>query len=319
MSAALASSPGLRGLFGECAVDPRGGDLSVEPEAARSILRPQRDERYGFGFALSPYRGCAHGCAYCYVRDYPNALHGPEAWGRWSAPKLNAPELLWAQRHKLHGKTVFLASATDPYQPLERDFRLTRRCLQVLRECPGTRVVLHTRSALVLQDLELLREFGDRLSVGLSINTDDDAVRQVVESPAPSIPTRLFTLERLARSGIDVTVALAPLLPMLDPRTFASRLRDAGARSAWVGGLRLLHEDPFRNLLARHGWLKVLDREYQAEVRGVVRECFPAPAGCSGTAGRKRRTPRAGEGLQFLGAALPPRLAVQQPGLFDGL
>ena len=114
--------------------------LRVELEEARSILRPQKDERYGFGFALSPYRGCGHGCRYCYVREYPNALHGPEDWGGWVAPKLNAPELLWSQRHRLHNERVFMASATDPYQPLEREYRLSRRCLEVLLLCPTPRL-----------------------------------------------------------------------------------------------------------------------------------------------------------------------------------
>lgn len=319
MSSPIPVQPAACALFEEEALPGCPPGFKVEPESARSILRPQRDERLGFGFALSPYRGCAHGCQYCYVRDYPHALHGPMDWGRWSSPKLNAPELLWAQRHRIIGKTVFLATATDPYQPLERDYRLTRRCLQVLRECPGTRVVLHTRSALVLQDLELLRDFGDRLSVGLSINTDDDTVRQVVEPSAPSIPTRLFTLERLARSGVSVSVSVAPLMPMLDPQAFARRARDSGAASAWVGGLRLLNEDPFRALLVRHGWLKVLDRDHQAEVRNLIRECFPAASGASREGGRKRRPSGSGENLRFLGAALPPRFPVQQPGLFDGL
>src|SRR5664279_226275 len=118
-------------------------DLLVEPEEARSILRPQQDARYGFGFSLSPYRGCGHGCRYCYVRDYPQAvphagsdpgpkaLYPPGDWGTWAVPKLNAPELLWSQRHRLHGQAVFMSSATDPYQPLEREFRLTRACLEV--------------------------------------------------------------------------------------------------------------------------------------------------------------------------------------------
>ena len=228
-------------------------DLRVEPEEARSILRPQKDERYGFGFALSPYRGCAHGCAYCYVRDYPNALHGPEDWGGWVAPKLNAPELLWSQRHRLHEARVFMASATDPYQPLERQYRLTRRCLEVLLLCPSTEVILHTRSPLVLQDLDLLRAFRSRLSVGLSIPTDDDTVRQVVEPHAPAIPSRWAAVERLAAAGIQVTVGVAPLLAVHDAQAFARRTRASGATNAWVGGLRLLKQDPFYKVLADHG------------------------------------------------------------------
>lgn len=277
--------------------------LQVEPEEARSILRPQKDERYGFGYALSPYRGCGHGCRYCYVREYPNSLHKPEDWGGWVAPKLNAPELLWSQRHKLHNARVFMASATDPYQPLERQYRLSRRCLEVLLLCPTTEVIVHTRSPLVLQDLELLKAFGDRLSVGLSIPTDDDTVRQVVEPHAPAIPSRWAAAERLAAAGIAVTIGVAPLLAVHDARAFARRARASGAVSAWVGGLRLLKQDPFYKLLADHGWLKVLDPDYKDGIRAAFQEAFPA---------RKRAREVKPKAAPMAVAALP-----RQPGLFD--
>jgi DNA repair photolyase len=291
-------------------------DLQVEPEEARSILRPQKDDRYGFGFALSPYRGCEHACAYCYVRDYPQTLPGEpdrdvrrDAWGTWAVPKLNAPELLWNQRHRLHNQTVFMASATDPYQPLEREFRLTRGCLEVLLQCPTARVIVHTRSPLVLQDLELLKSFGDRLSVGFSIPTDDDTVRQVTEPKAPPIPSRWAAVERLARAGVRVTVAATPLMAMQDPAVFARRAAVSGAAGAWAGGLRLLRDDPFRDLLARHGWLHILDPDYLQEVQEALKAAFPAGAGPA----RRRRT-----------AGLPPpnvRIPVpnQQPSLFEGM
>ena len=277
--------------------------LLVEPEEARSILRPQKDARYGFGFALSPYRGCAHGCRYCYVRDYPNACHGPEAWGSWVAPKLNAPELLWSQRHRLHAARVFLASATDPYQPLERQFRLSRQCLQVLLLCPTTEVIVHTRSPLVLQDLDLLRAFGDRVSVGISIPTDDDRVRQVVEPHAPSIPSRWAAAERLAAAGIQVTIGAAPLLVVKDPRAFARQARAAGAVSAWVGGLRLLKEDPFYRVLAEQGWLGCLARGYGDDLRAAFQATFPAQ--------RKRPVPARK-------SAAPRPTVIHQPSLFSG-
>jgi DNA repair photolyase len=269
-------------------------DLLVEPEEARSILRPQRDERYGFGFALSPYRGCGHGCRYCYVRDYPQPGHSPEQWGTWATPKLNAPELLWAQRHRLHRQAVFLASATDPYQPLEREFRLTRACLGVLLQCPTTRVLLHTRSPLVLQDLELLKAFGSRLTVGFSIPTDDDTVRQVVEPHAPPIPSRWAAMERLARGGVEVNLAACPLMPVRDPQAFAHRAKESGASGAWVGSLRLLKDDAFYEVLARNDWLFILDSDYQDRVAAVLQGTFPQT--------RRRREPK---------AAVPP--PVQRP------
>jgi len=276
--------------------------LTIEPEEARSILRHQKDDRYGFGFALSPYRGCGHGCRYCYVRDYPNALHKPEEWGGWVTPKLNAPELLWAQRHRLHGERVFMASATDPYQPLERQYRLSRRCLEVLLLCPTTEVIVHTRSPLVLQDLDLLKAFGDRLAVGLSIPTDDDTVRQVVEPHAPAIPSRWAAAERLAAAGIPVTLAVAPLMAVHDAKAFARRAKASGVSGAWVGGLRLLKQDPFYKVLADHGWLKVLDSDYAEAVRLAFREVFPS---------RRRSRERATAPLP------PPPPPVLQPGLFD--
>ena len=300
-------------------------DLQVEPEEAHSILRPQRDERYGFGYALSPYRGCGHGCKYCYVRDYPQpageagtgtglrALHDPADWGTWAAPKLNAPELLWAQRHRLHQQRVFLASATDPYQPLEREFRLTRGCLEVLLQCPTTRVLLHTRSPLVLQDLDTLKAFGERLTVGFSIPTDDDTVRQVVEPKAPPIPSRWAAVERLAQAGITVSVAATPLMAMQDPAVFARRARLSGAAGAWAGGLRLLRNDPFLELLTRHEWLHILEPEYQQAVRAALQAEFPAEPGRGRRAGPKAVAGRAGRAVRLL---VPQQ---QQPGLFEGL
>ncbi len=279
-------------------------NLLVEPEEARSILRPQKDERYGFGFALSPYRGCSHGCRYCYVREYPNALHQPDEWGGWVAPKLNAPELLWSQRHKLHSARVFMASATDPYQPLERQYRLSRRCLEVLLLCPTTEVIVHTRSPLVLQDLELLKAFGDRLTVGLSIPTDNDTVRQVVEPHAPAIPSRWAAAERLSAAGIQVTIAVTPLLAVHDAQAFARRAKASGATGAWVGGLRLLKQDPFYKVLADHGWLKVLDSDYKEGIRQAFSAVFPVRK-------QKRVAKQAVEPLPV--AAVVSR----QPGLFD--
>jgi DNA repair photolyase len=216
---------------------------------------------------------------------------------------MNAPELLWSQRHRLHNARVFMASATDPYQPLERQYRLSRRCLEVLLLCPTTEVIVHTRSPMVLQDLDLLRAFGDRLSVGFSIPTDDDTVRQVVEPHAPAIPSRWAAVERLTAAGIQVTIGVAPLMAVHDAMTFARRAKTSGARHAWVGGLRLLKQDPFYKMLADHGWLKVLDPDYKEGIRQAFQELFPV-----------RKQPRTAKAASVVpkSAAFPT-----QPGLFD--
>lgn len=330
-------------------------DFKVEPEEAKSILRPQKDARYGWGFSLNPYRGCSHGCRYCYVREYPapvaeqaggvsegdgpsasapegpgpsRRLHGPQEWGRWVTPKLNAPELLWAQRHRLHNESVFMSSATDPYQPIESHFRLTRKCLQVLLACPTTQVVIHTRSPMVLQDLEILRAFGARLSVGFSIPTDDDAVRQIVEPDAPSIQSRWSAVERLVKAGIRVTIGATPLLAVRDMAAFARLVRDSGAKSAWVGGLRLLKDDPFHSLLATHGWLHVLDPDYAAQVEQAFKSALRGRT--KPLSPREESRPGRSKQTGWTGAKCPVRLkpepvwaratnftAGQQPSLFD--
>lgn len=290
--------------------EPPAPDLpgvTFEPEDARSILRPQKDERYGFGFALSPYRGCSHACRYCYVREYPDLTHSADTWGQWVAPKLNAPELLWTSRHRLHGQSVFLASATDPYQPAERHYQLTYKCLEVLLSCPTTRVLIHTRSSLVLRDLDLLRAFGPRLSVGISIPTDDDTVRQLVEPRAPAIPTRWATVEKLTRAGIQVHVSATPLLPISDPHAFGRRARDSGATRIWVGRLRLLRQDPMKELLEAQGWEHILQEDYATQIREIVTAYLPGPR-------RQPRKPR---------ILIPPPTRTRfvpgprQPSLFD--
>jgi len=177
----------------------------------------------------------------------------------------------------------------------------------VLLQCPATRVLLHTRSPLVLGDLELLRAFGGRLSVGFSIPTDDDTVRQAVEPKAPPIPSRWAAVERLARAGVAVTVAATPLMAMQDPAVFARRALASGACGAWAGGLRLLRGDPFRDLLARNGWLHILDPDYLQEVRAALQGAFPPGAAPA----RRRAAPE----------APPPRAPIsgQQPSLFEGM
>ncbi len=278
--------------------------LAVEPDEARSILRPQRDEAYGFGFALSPYRGCSHACRYCYLREYPHAQHPPSAWGTWVAPKLNAAELLWASRHRLHQQSVFMSTGTDPYQPLEKTCRLTRACLEVLLLCATTKVLVHTRSSLVLRDLDLLKAFGPRLTVGLSIPTDDDTIRQVVEPKAPPIPTRWATAEGLAKAGIAVHVAATPLLPMADPHAFGRRARNCGVEKLWVGRLRLLKDDPMGDVLATHGWLRALDPDYADEIRDILKAYVPQAR----AHGRPKATLGEAEGPRRLLPSHPPLL-----------
>jgi DNA repair photolyase len=296
-------------LFSEKELESRDfHGIEVAPEEAKSILRPQKDDRYGFGFSLNPYRGCAHSCKYCFVREYPSLMHSADDWGTWCTPKLNAPELLWAQRHRIHGQSVFMSTATDPYQPLEREFRLSRRCLKVLLECPATRVLVHTRSPLVLEDSDLLREFGPRLQVGISIPTDDDTIRQRIEPYASAIPVRWTTAERLADAGINVNISATPIFPMQNVAAYVRRCVDCGAKSAWAGRLRLINNDPFRAVLQKHGWLHIFDEDFGEELRNRLAKAFPEKK----QKGRKACEP----GARETSNKMPARDVGLQPSLF---
>jgi DNA repair photolyase len=205
---------------------------------ARSILTPQGRESIltSYDFSLNPYQGCGMGCSYCYVMSYPFAVDHPLEWGEWVRPKVNAPHLLAGSRRTVWGKRVFVSSATDPYQYIERDYRLTRRCLQVLLECNLSRLTIHTRSHLVLDDLDLLQSFGHRAEVGFSIPTDDDRVRKRLEPKAPTIGVRLKTMRTLRDAGIRVTAAVSPVF-YCHPERFARALSGAADR-AWVDRAR---------------------------------------------------------------------------------
>ena len=211
--------------------------LNIEEHAARSVLMPQ-DGIPVSGYTLNPYIGCGMGCAYCYVMKYHYAREHPLPWGTWVKPKINAPFLLGKVRAKIWGRRIFVGSATDPYQYIERQYRLTRRCLKIVLESNPKSVVVHTRSPLILDDLELLQAFGSRLRVGFSVPTDDDRVRRKLEPHAPRIGVRLRTMRRLRAAGIHVMASLTPLL-YCRPARFAELLKDA-ADGVYTGSIRYL-------------------------------------------------------------------------------
>ena len=249
--------------------------IQIEEIGARSILTPQPDwSSLGgrYDFSLNPYQGCGMGCSYCYVIRYPFAEEHPLPWGDWVRPKLNAPFLIGKDRLKVWGKRVFMSSATDPYQYVERKYRLTRGCLKVLLECNLQRLTVHTRSQLVLDDLDLLKAFGDRLEVGFSVPTDDDAERKRLEPNAPTIDVRLKTIRRLRDAGIKVIVAVSPLL-RCNPDRFAGLLAEVADR-AWMDKVRyeartyLRHRGEDRTFFLSRSY-RELGREMEGRLRNL--------------------------------------------------
>jgi len=306
-------------LFPASLVPMDFGGATVLPEEAKSILRPQKDERLGFGFSLNPYRGCMHSCNYCFVREYPIPDYSPLDWGCWCRPKVNAPELLWKHRHRLYGQAVFMSTATDPYQPIERRFRLSRRCLEVLLECAGSSVAIHTRSPLLLDDFGLLKDFGQRLSVGISIPTDDDSVRKAIEPLAPSIPSRWEMARKLSKAGVHVFISATPIFPMRSVDGYIEMCVDSGAKSAWAGRLRLISRDPFRYVLQKNNWLHILEKGFGGELKAGLAEAFAddEPSDCADCGAA---SPNASRQLQPQAQAAPAlgvnMIEESQPSLF---
>jgi DNA repair photolyase len=164
-----------------------------------------------YDYALNPYTGCAHGCSYCYARFMKRFSGHKEPWGEFVDAKINAPELLSREIKRKKRGRVWVSGVCDPYQPLEKRYSLTRRCLEILirEEWP---VTVQTRSPLALRDLEVLRE-GRDLEVGFTVTTADDAVRKLFEPRAPAIPDRLKALKELHQAGIKTFAMIAPMLP----------------------------------------------------------------------------------------------------------
>jgi DNA repair photolyase len=185
------------------------------------------------GYTANLYKGCTHGCTYCYA---PSLTHDERRWGSYVDVKVNAPQVLQRELHTFTDEEVFLSSASDPYQPVEVKYGLTRRCLQILqkRRIP---VSVLTRSPLILRDLELLRKF-DYIKVGMSITS---VPVRMFEPGVPPLQRRIDTLKMLGEAGIHTWVSLAPVVPgliMVDLEKLFEDLSDAGVSSVSFGILR---------------------------------------------------------------------------------
>ncbi|MFN8590553.1 MAG: radical SAM protein [Thermomicrobiales bacterium] len=202
-----------------------------------------------FGWSLNPYRGCVHGCHYCYARA-SHAYLGMNAGDDFSnriVVKTNMPEVL---RHELGRPSwarqrVAIGTATDAYQPCEGRYRLTRRCLEAFRDF-DTPVSIVTKSTLVLRDRDLLMALaaGAGATVHFTITTLDDTLWRVLEPGTPPPHQRLQVMRRLADSGIPCGVFLAPVLPGITDSeasiaAVAAAAQEHGALSFWSSVLRL--------------------------------------------------------------------------------
>lgn len=225
----------------------RGVEIVEAP--AKSVLN--RVAGMPFPWSVNPYRGCYHQCVFCYARRTHTFLEedGVGRWGSRIYVKVNAPAVLRTElgKRSWRHEPVAIGTVTDPYQPLEGRYRLTRGILEALRDY-DTPASLITRSPLVIRDIDVLQDLARvaGASVSISIATLDERLAREIEPTVAPPAKRLQAVAKLAQSGIRVHVALAPVLPQITDsaqsvEAVVRAAREAGAHAVWHNTLHL-HE-----------------------------------------------------------------------------
>ncbi|MBI1383517.1 MAG: PA0069 family radical SAM protein [Rhizobiales bacterium] len=217
----------------------------VKEEKARSVITRNDSPDISFSQSINPYRGCEHGCIYCYARPphaYLGLSPGLDFETRLTA-KVDAPEVL---TRELSAKgyrpmTIALGTVTDPYQPVDRERGLTRRILEVL-EAAHHPVGIVTKSALVLRDLDILSRMAKRdlVKVAISVTTLDRRTARSMEPRAATPGRRLEAIARLAEAGVPTSVMVAPIVPGLTDHEIEAILEKAAEAGASEAGYVLL-------------------------------------------------------------------------------
>ena len=260
---------------GEGEVAP-GWKTQVSDEQARTILTRNASPDLPFNVSLNPYRGCEHGCIYCFARpthSYLGLSPGLDFESRIYA-KVNAPELLRRELAKPSyvAEPIAVGVNTDAYQPCERERQLTRRVLEVLHECEHP-VALITKSSLIERDIDILAPMAARrlAAVAVTVTTLDPVIARTLEPRAAAPARRLRTIRTLTEAGIPVGVSIAPIIPFVtepEIEQLLEAVRDAGAIHAHYVVLRL----PWEVSPLFQQWLEAHFPERAQRVMNRVRE-----------------------------------------------
>lgn len=238
----------------------------ITHEQAKSIINPVNSPDIPFRYSLNPYRGCEHGCIYCFARpthSYLGLSPGLDFETRIFA-KVNAPELLQKELSSRNyvPDVISLGVITDAFQPCEREYKLTRQCLEIMSDF-NQPVGLITKSALVERDIDILQSMAKRklVHVSISITTQDHQISRYLEPRTSAPARRMLTVKRLAEAGIPVNINVAPVIPFLTDHELETLLeagRKMGATTAGYILLRLPLELKvvFRDWLQNHFPLK---------------------------------------------------------------
>ena len=251
------------------AVEPRRVEVEYAEQPCKVALN--RVKGMPFNWSLNPYMGCEHRCTFCYVRAFERRADRPsdDRYGRTIRVKTNVAQVL---RHELGRRTwrregVAIGAATDPYQPAEGTYRLTRGCLQVFADFANPAGLI-TRGPMIVRDIDVLTSLARRASLGVnfSIPTLDDEVWRRTEPGTAHPRQRLAAISRLVAAGIKASVGMAPILPGLSDRpeqleAVVKAAREAGACGVWANLLYLRPgtREHFMEGLARH-WPELVPR-----------------------------------------------------------
>ena len=252
-------------------------ETEVRPDPARSIIARNQSPDINFDQSINPYRGCEHGCIYCYARPShawldlsPGLDFETKLFFKKDAAALLEREL---SRPGYRPSSIALGANTDPYQPVERRLGVTRSILEVLDRCQHP-VGIVTKSALIERDVELLASMAKRrlASAIVSVTTLDDGLKRIMEPRTASPNRRLEAVRTLSAAGIPTGVLVAPVIPCINDAEIEDILaasRAAGARVAHYTLIRLPHElkDLFRE------WLDSHFPERAAHVMSIIRQC----------------------------------------------
>ena len=214
-------------------------EVSVEPVVRETVCKTILNRSGVSDYSLNCYTGCTHACVYCYARFMQRFHPHDEPWGAFVDVKVNAVEVLKRQLRRAPPGSVFVSSACDGWQPVEAQWRLTRRCCELLLE-HGFALHVLTKSGLVLRDLDVFA--GRPIQVGITLTTLDERLRRLWEPAAASIEERLRVVEAARGAGLQTSVMLGPLLPFLSdsPAAIDALLEaaaDRGIDRIWVDAL----------------------------------------------------------------------------------
>lgn len=212
----------------------RIGETAVAYKPAREILTRATGFIGDYDFTLNPYSGCSFGCTYCYAAFFSRSKENRDGWGHWVTVKENAVEVMARRKPgSLDGKSIYMSSVTDPYQPVERVLDITRGLLDIMAERHSPKLVIQTRSPDVVRDIDLFQRIesnGGRVQVNMTVTTDDEDVRRTFEPFCPSNPVRLNAVAEVQAAGIDACITMTPLLLVSSPHDFANSLLETGVQ-----------------------------------------------------------------------------------------